>query len=72
MPLCRLYFKKHFHIEDSIEKMMADWNEMAAHKYQYEIPLKKGVREFLDFCKDKTLDKHEITCIIVEVSSLSA
>lgn len=50
-----VYFKKHFHIEDSIEKMMADWNEMAAHKYQYEIPLKKGVREFLDFCKDKKI-----------------
>lgn len=45
------YFKKNFNIPDSEEVMMADWNEMAAHKYRYEIPLKKGVKEFLDLCK---------------------
>lgn len=47
------YFKEHFSIPDSIETMMADWNEMAAHKYRYEIPLKKGVLDFLDKCKEK-------------------
>ena len=48
-----VYFKEHFAIPDSIDKMMADWNEMAAHKYQYEIPLKKGVKEFIDLCKGR-------------------
>lgn len=48
-----VYFKEHFSITDSIEKMMADWNEMAAHKYRYEIPLKKGVLDFLNVCKKK-------------------
>lgn len=48
-----IYFKAHFPISDSIEKMMADWNEMAAYKYQYEIPLKKGVLEFISQCKEK-------------------
>ncbi len=48
-----VYFKEHFAIPDSIDKMMADWNEMAAHKYRYEIPLKKGVNEFIEWCKDK-------------------
>ncbi len=47
-----IYFKEHFCIPDSIDKMMNDWNEMAAHKYRYEIPLKKGVREFLGQCKN--------------------
>lgn len=50
-----VYFKEHFQISDDIEKMMSDWNEMAAHKYRYEIPLKKGVREFLNICKKKNI-----------------
>ena len=50
-----VYFKEHFQIPDDIEKMMSDWNEMAAHKYHYEIPLKKGVREFLNVCKKKNI-----------------
>lgn len=48
-----IYFKERFLISDSIDTMMADWNEMAAHKYQYEIPLKKGVLEFIRQCKEK-------------------
>lgn len=48
-----VYFKNHFKIPDTIEKMMNDWNEMATHKYRYEIPLKKGVLEFINQCKDK-------------------
>ena len=48
-----LYFKEHFPIPDSIDKMMADWNEMAAHKYRYEIPLKKDAEKFIHFCKEK-------------------
>ena len=48
-----IYFKERFLIPDSIDTMMADWNEMAAHKYQYEIPLKKGVLEFIKQCKEK-------------------
>lgn len=47
------YFKEHFKIQDSVEQMMCDWNEMAAHKYQYEIPLKEGVMSFLSKCRTK-------------------
>lgn len=47
------YFKEHFEISDSIERMMSDWNEMAAHKYRYEIPLKAGVLKFLEKCRTK-------------------
>ena len=48
-----IYFKERFLIPDSIETMMADWNEMAAYKYKYEIPLKKGVLEFIKQCREK-------------------
>lgn len=45
------YFKEHFNISDSVEKMMSDWNAMAANKYRYEIPLKEGVLTFFDGCR---------------------
>lgn len=48
-----VYFKEHFGITDSIEKIMADWNEMAWEKYEKEVPLKSGVREFMKLCKEK-------------------
>lgn len=50
-----IYFKSHFQIPSSIEKMMDDWNEMAAHKYRYEIPLKRGVLNFIKKCKEKEI-----------------
>lgn len=48
-----LYFKEHFKIEDSVEKIMADWNEMAWEKYEREVPLKSGVRAFMQLCKER-------------------
>jgi len=46
-----VYMKKRFNIEDSIEKMMADWNDMAMDFYEHKVPLKKGAREFLEYLK---------------------
>ena len=45
-----VYIKDKFQIPDSVEKMKEDWNRMAWDKYAYEVPLKEGVREFLDLC----------------------
>jgi 16S rRNA pseudouridine516 synthase len=42
-----IYFKEHFPIPDSIEKMKQDWHEMAVDKYAHEIELKPGVIHFL-------------------------
>ena len=64
-----VYFKEHFQIPDDIEKMMSDWNEMAAHMYRYEIPLKKGVREFLNVCKKKNIVMGIATSNSVELLS---
>lgn len=47
------YVKRKFGIPDSVEKMKQDWNEMAFQKYTQEVPLKKGVMEFLTFLKEK-------------------
>lgn len=44
------YFKEHFSIPDSIEKIKEDWNGMAWDKYANEVPLKPGIPEFLNGC----------------------
>ena len=46
-----VYFKENFAIKDSLEEIMGDWNRMAYDKYTTEIPLKPGVRAFLDMLK---------------------
>lgn len=45
-----VYFKEHFHIPDSLEKIKNDWNRMAWDKYEKEVPLKPGIPEFLEGC----------------------
>jgi len=46
-----VYFKERFSIPDSLEQMKADWNQMAWDRYTKEVPLKRGVKEFLEGCK---------------------
>lgn len=50
-----VYFKENFAIEDSLEDIMDEWNRMAYQKYTTEIPLKPGVRAFLDVLKSKNI-----------------
>lgn len=50
-----VYFKKRFNIPDSLDQIKSDWNRMAWDKYMNEVPLKKGVREFLEYLKDKQI-----------------
>ena len=47
------YYKSHFEIPDSTEQMKADWNRMAWDKYLNEVPLKNGIPEFLNGCKER-------------------
>ncbi len=46
-----VWFRSTFHMTDSIEKMQADWNEMALLRYQTRVPLKPGAREMLQQMK---------------------
>lgn len=46
-----VYFKQRFALPDSLDKIKADWNEMAWDKYMHEVPLKEGVYEFLCHCR---------------------
>ncbi len=50
-----LYFKEHFPIPESLEEIMEEWNRMAWDKYMYEVPLKKGIPEFLAGCRSSNI-----------------
>ena len=39
------YFQSAFALRDSIETVIADWNEMAREEYLYRLPLKEGGEE---------------------------
>lgn len=50
-----LYFKERFRIPDKLETIKDDWNRMAWDKYTHEVPLKEGVQELLEYCKNKKI-----------------
>ena len=45
-----VYFKERFSLPDDLDKIKADWNQMAWDKYAYEVPVKDGVTELLQYC----------------------
>jgi HAD superfamily hydrolase (TIGR01509 family) len=50
-----LYFKERFQIEDSVETIMAEWNEMAETSYSNDVKLKNGVYEYLTRLKENEI-----------------
>lgn len=44
-----VYFKERFHLPLSLEQIKAIWIEMSIDKYRYQVPLKRGAREFLEY-----------------------
>lgn len=46
-----VYFKEHFRIPESLDQIKQAWIEMSIEKYRCEVPLKDGVREFLEYLK---------------------
>ena len=45
-----IYFKREFHIPDSLEVIKNTWNEMAMDYYLNKVTLKEGVRDLLEYC----------------------
>lgn len=48
-----LFFREHFQLPVSIEEIKAEWNFMALEKYRSKVPLKPGVRMFLNYLKNQ-------------------
>lgn len=47
------YFKERFKLPDPVDVIKVEWNQMAWDKYGNEVPLKKGVIEFLEELRSK-------------------
>ena len=47
-----VYFKDRFQLPDDLDTIKEDWNRMAWDKYAYEVPVKDGVTELLEYCMD--------------------
>ncbi len=45
------YFKERFNLEMSVDEIKTEWNETAWEFYMHKVPLKKGVRKFLETLK---------------------
>lgn len=72
-----VYFKETFHIPDSLDKIKADWNDMAMYKYCHEVPLKPGVLSFLQELKKRgiktgiaTSNSRELAMAVLETLEL--
>ena len=50
-----VFFKNRFQIEDSLEEIKKTWIFMAEEKYCNEVPLKAGVREFLEELRNRNI-----------------
>ena len=71
------YFKERFRLPDSIQQIKSDWNAMAWDKYSNEVPLKEGVDDFLEICREQgillgiaTSNSRELVQNIVSVHGL--
>ncbi len=68
-----IFFKEKFNLKESIDQIKSDWNKMAWDKYLYEVPLKEGVLEFLEYLKANnipagiaTSNSRELVDLIIE------
>lgn len=50
-----VYFKETFQIPDSLDEIKQAWIDMSIEKYRCEVPLKKGVRRFLEYLKGNNI-----------------
>ncbi|MCM0647823.1 HAD family phosphatase [Clostridium swellfunianum] len=47
------YFKDRFNLNETVEEIMAEWNNMANYEYSNTITLKPGAKEYLNCLKAK-------------------
>ena len=46
-----IYFKERFQIPESVDEIKAAWNDLAWDFYTQQVPLKEGVKNFLNYLK---------------------
>lgn len=49
------YFKRRFSLTETPEEIAAEWTDMAMDQYLHKVSMKPGLREFLDYLKEKQI-----------------
>lgn len=49
------FFKEEFKLTETVDEIKSIWNSMAMDKYRNEVPLKKGVLDFLKYLKKNNI-----------------
>ena len=65
-----IYTKERFHMRSSIESIMDEWCDLCYEKYANDVPLKSGVREFLDVLKENGIKIAFATANTTELSEV--
>ena len=65
-----IYTKERFHMRSSINDIMDEWCELCYEKYANDVPLKSGVKEFLDLLKDNGIKIAFATANTTELSEV--
>lgn len=65
-----IYTKDRFHMRSSIESIMDEWCELCYDKYANDVPLKKGVKDFLDLLKENNIKIAFATANTTELSEV--
>ncbi|MBQ4645286.1 MAG: HAD family phosphatase [Clostridia bacterium] len=65
-----IYTKERFHMRSSIESIMDEWCELCYDKYANDVPLKAGVKEFLELLKENNIKIAFATANTTELSEV--
>ena len=65
-----IYTKERFKMRSSIESIMDEWCELCYDKYAKEVPLKAGVKEFLELLKENGIKIAFATANTTELSEV--
>ena len=65
-----IYTKERFHMRSSVESIMDEWCELCFDKYANEVPLKKGVKKFLELLKTNGIKIAFATANTTELSEV--
>lgn len=49
-PIAAEFTKEYYGLEESPEEIMAEWNSLAREAYEHHVPLKPGVRQYMERC----------------------
>lgn len=66
-----VFFKEEFSLPEPIDEIKKIWNGMAMDKYRHQVPLKKGVKEFLDYLKNNNIKTGIATSNSLELAMCS-